>query len=44
MIPVTVPPPANAYQVAYDAQRRCAATLLATYGLRATSSGGHLDV
>ncbi len=35
---------AGAYQLAYDAFRKCAASLLAFQGLRATSRGGHLAV
>src|SRR5262245_4733256 len=34
----------GAYQLAYDALRKCAASLLAAQGLRATSRGGHLAV
>jgi hypothetical protein len=35
---------AGAYQLAYDALRKSAASLLAAQGLRATSRGGHLAV
>lgn len=35
---------AGAYQLAYDAFRKSAASLLAVQGLRATSRGGHLAV
>lgn len=35
---------AGAYQLAYDALRKSAASLLAVQGLRATSRGGHLAV
>jgi hypothetical protein len=35
---------AGAYQLAYDAFRKSAASLLAAQGLRATSRGGHLAV
>jgi hypothetical protein len=35
---------AGAYQLAYDALRKSAATLLAVQGLRATSRGGHIAV
>ena len=35
---------AGAYQLAYDALRKSAASLLAVRGLRATSRGGHIAV
>jgi hypothetical protein len=35
---------AGAYQLAYDALRKSAASLLAVQGLRATSRGGHVAV
>ncbi|HTA00024.1 MAG TPA: HEPN domain-containing protein [Streptosporangiaceae bacterium] len=35
---------AGAYQLAYDAFRKSAASLLAAQGLRATSRGGHIAV
>jgi hypothetical protein len=35
---------AGAYQLAYDALRKSAASLLAVQGLRATSRGGHIAV
>jgi len=35
---------AGAYQLAYDALRKSAASLLAAQGLRATSRGGHVAV
>jgi hypothetical protein len=35
---------AGAYQLAYDAFRKSAASLLAVQGLRATSRGGHIAV
>jgi len=35
---------AGAYQLAYDAMRKCAASLLALQGLRATSRGGHVAI
>jgi len=35
---------AGAYQLAYDALRKSAASLLALQGLRATSRGGHVAV
>jgi hypothetical protein len=35
---------AGAYQLAYDALRKSAASLLSAQGLRATSRGGHLAV
>jgi HEPN domain-containing protein len=35
---------AGAYQLAYDAMRKCAASLLAVQGLRATSQGGHIAI
>src|SRR5215467_14011803 len=34
----------GAYQLAYDALRKSAASLLAVQGLRATSRGGHIAV
>ena len=34
----------GAYQLAYDAMRKAAASLLAIQGLRATSRGGHIAV
>jgi hypothetical protein len=34
----------GAYQLAYDALRKSAASLLATQGLRATSRGGHIAI
>jgi hypothetical protein len=34
----------GAYQLAYDALRKSAASLLAVQGLRATSHGGHIAV
>jgi len=34
----------GAYQLAYDALRKAAASLLAAQGLRATSRGGHIAV
>ena len=34
----------GAYQLAYDAVRKSAASLLAAQGLRATSRGGHIAV
>ena len=34
----------GAYQLAYDATRKAAASLLAIQGLRATSRGGHIAV
>src|SRR5580704_16616770 len=34
----------GAYQLAYDALRKRAASLLATQGLRATSRGGHIAI
>jgi hypothetical protein len=36
--------PSGAYQLAYDALRKSAASLLEAQGLRATSRGGHLAV
>ena len=36
--------PAGAYQLAYDALRKSAASLLEAQGLRATSRGGHIAV
>jgi len=34
----------GAYQLAYDALRKSAASLLAVQGLRATSRGGHIAI
>jgi HEPN domain len=34
----------GAYQLAYDALRKCAASLLEAEGLRATSRGGHIAI